>query len=73
MRNIHEEYEIVHTVLIYLENVNTLDVLLRAGDPMLRSHYEEQYVGLKPSEVWFRLDIEHRKNIVRDAIEYYAK
>ena len=69
MRDIHKEYETVHTVLIYLENVNTLDVLLRAGDPMMRS----QYVGLKPSEIWFRLDIEHRKNIVKDAIEYYAK
>ena len=73
MRNIHEEYEIVHTVLIYLENVNTLDLLLRAGDPMLRSHYEEHFLGLKPSELWFRLDLDHRKNIVRDAIEYYAK
>ena len=57
MRDIHEEYNIVNTVLIYLENVNTLDVLIRAGDPMLRSHYEAQYVGLKPSELWFRLDL----------------
>ena len=63
MRDIHKEYETVHTVLIYLENMNTLDLLLRAGDPLLRSHYEEQYVGLKPSELWFRLDIRDKHEL----------